>query len=121
MSGARPRGRSLLPAALAVLLQLVVVYSPSGGGAAPFPHFDKLVHAGVFALPVLLGLLARVPLLPVVALMAAHAPVSELVQATLLPERAGDPWDVVADLVGVGLGVLAATLVRRRGAVGVTR
>ncbi|WP_404381584.1 VanZ family protein [Knoellia locipacati] len=121
MTGAWSHRRSLLPAAVAVLLQLVVVYAPSGGGAAPFPYFDKLVHAGVFALPVFLGLLARLPLLPVAAVMAAHAPVSELVQAMLLPQRSGDPWDVVADLVGVGLGVLAATLALHRVQVDVRR
>lgn len=102
----------LLPLALAMLVQLSVLYAPSGGGAAPFPHVDKLVHCAVFALPVLFGLLARLPLVPVAAVMALHAPVSEVVQASLLPNRAGDPWDAVADVTGVALGVLAARLVR---------
>lgn len=114
MSGRRPGGRSLLPAAVALLVQLTVVYAPSGGGAAPFPHVDKLVHATVFAVPVFFALLARLPFVPVVAVMAAHAPMSEVVQATLLPHRSGDPWDAVADVVGVGVGVLAATLAERR-------
>ncbi|GAA4125867.1 hypothetical protein GCM10022415_33260 [Knoellia locipacati] len=111
MSSAPRRGRSLLPAVLALVLQLVVVYAPSGGGVAPFPNFDKLVHLTVFALPVLFALLARLPLVPVVTLMALHAPVSEVVQATLLPHRSGDPWDAVADLTGVALGVLVARAV----------
>ena len=112
MSGAPARARSLLPAALAVLLQLVVVYAPSAGGGTMFPNADKLVHVTVFALPVLFGLLARLPLVPVVAVMAAHAPVSEVAQAALLPHRSGDPWDAVADLTGVALGVLVATAAR---------
>ena len=112
MSSAPRRARSLLPAVVALVVQLVVVYAPSGGGAAPFPNFDKLVHVTVFALPVLFALLARLPLLPVVAVMALHAPVSEVVQATLLPHRSGDPWDAVADLTGVALGVLVATATR---------
>lgn len=102
-----------LPALVAVLLQLVVLYSPSGGGVAPFPNFDKLVHCAVFALPVLFALLARLPLALVVGLAAVHAPVSELVQWSLLPHRSGDPWDVVADLVGVTVGTVAAHLATR--------
>lgn len=112
MSSAPRRARSLLPAVVALVVQLVVVYAPSGGGAAPFPNFDKLVHVTVFALPVLFALLARLPLVPVVAVMALHAPVSEVVQATLLPHRSGDPRDAVADLTGVALGVLVATATR---------
>lgn len=107
--------RALLLAALATLaFQLVIVYSPSGGGAPPFPNFDKLVHCTVFAMPVFLAVLARVPAVPVVALFAVHAPVSELVQWGLLPNRSGDPWDAVADLVGVALGAVAAHLLTRR-------
>ena len=114
MTAGSPRQRSLLPAAAALLLQLGVLYAPSGGSGATFPYSDKLVHCAVFALPVLFGLLARLPPVPVVAVMALHAPVSELVQGGLLPARSGDPWDAVADVVGVALGVVVATLARRR-------
>ncbi len=47
------------------------------------------------------------------AVFVAHAVVSEVVQATLLPLRSGDPRDALADVVGVGLGVLVAHLVTR--------
>ncbi|CAN7373779.1 VanZ family protein [Knoellia sp. LjRoot47] len=111
MSEALRRRRSLVPAALALLLQLVVLYAPSAGGVAPFPYFDKLVHLTVFALPVLFAVLARLPVVPVAVVMALHAPVSEVVQATVLPQRSGDPWDAVADVTGVLLGVLVARYV----------
>ena len=91
----------MLPAVVAVLLQLVVLYSPSGAGSPALPHVDKLVHAAVFALPVFFALLARAPRPAVVTAGLLHAPVSEVVQARLLAERAGDPWDVVADVVGI--------------------
>ena len=36
--------------------------------------------------------------------MLLHVPVSELVQANLLPGRGGEWWDAVADLVGIAVG-----------------
>ena len=114
MTTDRSRPWRLVPAAAALVLQLVVLYSPSGGGAAPVPNFDKLVHCAIFAVPVLLALVAGLPRWPVVVLAALHAPVSELIQWTLLPHRSGDPWDVVADLVGVGVGLVAAGCVASR-------
>ena len=48
-------------------------------------------------------------LLPVA--FAAHAVVSEVVQGAVLSARSGDVLDTVADLVGIGLGVLVWVLV----------
>lgn len=98
---------------LAVLVQLAVLYAPAGTTAAPFPHADKVVHVAVFLVPVALAVLATRRPLVVAAVFILHAAVSEVVQATLLPQRSGDPRDAVADVVGVGLGVLVAHLVRR--------
>ncbi|MFC7487877.1 VanZ family protein [Knoellia sp. CPCC 206453] len=110
----RSRRWSYAPVLVAVVLQFVLLYSPSGGGASPFPNFDKLVHCSIFALPVFFALLARLPWVPVIAVLALHAPVSELLQWALLPHRSGDPWDVVADLVGMALGAAAAHLALNR-------
>lgn len=105
----------LVALAFALAVQVVVLYAPSVGGALPFPNADKLVHATVFAVPVVAALLARLRVSLVVGLAAVHAPVSELVQYTFLPHRDGDVWDAVADLVGVGLGwALARWLAARR-------
>lgn len=114
MTGDHVRRWSHVAVAAAVVVQCVVLYAPSSVGVAPFPNFDKLVHCGVFALPAFLGLMAGLPRGIVVAVLAVHAPVSEVIQGTLLPNRSGDPRDVVADLVGVGLGVVVAHLVTRR-------
>lgn len=105
----RPRVRPLWRAvlALAVLVQLVVLYNPtqpSVGGLASVPGLDKLVHASVFALVMVAGRQARLPRLPLLVLTVVQAPVSEAVQAGLLPHRSGDPFDVVADLAGCLLG-----------------
>jgi len=83
-----------------------VLFAPSGDGAAPFPQSDKLVHLSLFA--VLAGTArwrfgARTAVLLAVC---AYAPLSEVVQAVLLPGRDGDPLDAAADLLGVALGWL---------------
>lgn len=100
--------------AAAVAAQFVVLYAPSAPGAPVFAGFDKLVHAAVFAAPVVLGLLAGMPAGPLVVLVALHAPVSEVVQHEVLPGRSGDLFDLVADLTGVALGVLITLGLRRR-------
>ena len=50
----------------------------------------------------------------VVPLFAIHGPVSEVVQHLLLPRRSGDPYDLIADVVGIGLGVAAAAMINFR-------
>ena len=102
---------------IAVLVQLVVLYSPSGPGGQPFPHSDKVVHLLVFLVPVTVALLAGAARWLVVVAFGAHAVVSEVVQAMLLPTRSGDVADAVVDLVGVALGVVVWCALDRRGAV----
>ncbi|MGL5911249.1 MAG: VanZ family protein [Phycicoccus sp.] len=102
--------------AAAVVVQLLVLYLPRGvAPPSSLPGADKVVHAVVFLLPVLLALLAGFAVRTVLAVSALHAVVSEMVQAGILPARSGDPWDVLADLVGVLCGWLAWTRVGRRG------
>ncbi len=100
--------------ALAILLQLVVLYAPSTPAGPAIPGLDKIVHAGVFFLPGVIGLLAGVRMRWLALVLALHAVLSELVQHAWLPLRAGDPWDVLADLAGLGLGLLVGALLRRR-------
>ncbi len=113
-----PAGRSGRPVvigllALAVAVQLVVLYAPSTGGPALFPQADKVVHLLVFLVPVALALVAGFRRRLVVAVFAAQAVLSEVVQAVFLPYRSGDPLDAVADLTGVALGVLVGTMLLR--------
>jgi hypothetical protein len=80
-----------------------------------FPGGDKVVHVLVFAVPVLLLLLAGAPPRIVLAVLGVHAVASELLQGALLPHRSADPLDALADLVGVALGWgLWRLAVRRR-------
>ena len=113
-----PGGRIGRPVAvvllvLSVAVQLVVLYSPEGGGPALFPNADKVVHLLVFLVPVALAVVAGFRRWVVAAVFAVQAVLSEVVQGTLLPHRSGDVLDAVADLTGVALGLLVGTLVLR--------
>jgi hypothetical protein len=101
--------RALAAFAATVALQLVLLYWPFAPGGGGLPHQDKAVHLLIFAAVAWTGLRAGVPTRWLLALLVLHAGVSELVQARLLPDRSGDPADVLADL----LGVLAGTLLAR--------
>lgn len=105
--GPWPRARSALAPLLFLLLltvQLVALYWPRVAVEQPFSWADKAAHALLFGAPAAAGLLARLRPAYVLGLLAAHAPVSEVVQHSVLPHRTGDPLDALADLVGVGLG-----------------
>lgn len=102
--------------AATVALQLVVLYLPRGvEGPGTLPHLDKVVHAGIFGLVVVAGAWAGVPGRWLVPGLAAHAVLSEVVQGVLLPGRSGDVGDVVADLGGIGLGMLTVRVLRISG------
>jgi hypothetical protein len=109
----RTRQVWLLLFALSLLLQLMVLYVPSAPGGPEVNGLDKVIHASVFGAAVLTALLAGLPRRWVLAVLALHAPVSEVVQATLLPSRDGDVWDAVADLTGVGLALGAFLVIVR--------
>ena len=114
-----------LGAVFAVLLQLWGLYRVAGPPQPPwFPFADKIEHAVGFAVPVLLILLAialRGPMswqwpnmrtgVFVVAVFAAHGVVSELVQHQWYRYRTGDPLDVLADWVGIAVGMLLIRLI----------
>lgn len=101
---------------LALLLQVYVLYLyvPGPSDTVAIPHADKLVHAAVFALPAAVGVVARLRPWLVGLVLAAHAPVSELVQHLWVTGRSGEPWDVVADWVGIALGLGLGALVASR-------
>lgn len=106
---------------VAVAIQLVVLYLP--GQATPsvaLPGLDKVIHALVFAVPVwlLARLTGRVRL--VAGIFVAHALASEIIQARLIPGRMGDPWDLVADLLGIAAAA-AAVRAGRAATLGRTR
>ncbi len=100
------RRRWLVALAVALLVQLVTVYSPGAPHGPEVSGLDKVVHLVIFAAPALAGLAAGVPARWLLTLLAIHAPVSELVQWAALPHRDGDVRDAAADLAGVLVGWL---------------
>jgi VanZ family protein len=101
--------------AIAVAVQLAVLYAPEAGAPGGVSHVDKVVHAAIFGLVAWTGRLAGLPVVPLVVVLLGHAMLSEVVQAALLPARSGSLADSLADAAGV---VLAIRLpVSRRGAV----
>jgi VanZ family protein len=115
-------------AAIAVLLQLWGLYRVTGPSEPPgFPHADKVAHITGFALPVMLILLAAALHHPlgrrwpsprigalVIGVFAAHAVASELIQHAWYRYRTGDPLDVIADWIGIAVGVMLARLIVAR-------
>ncbi len=103
---------------LAVLVQLVAIYRPNPPPMpSAFPDLDKVGHFLIFAAPVFCLLLAtRTPngrlgrrarwLVPIVFL--AHAVLSEILQYHFYSHRDGDPFDALADSIGIVFGLLAA-------------
>ena len=93
----------------AVVLQLYGVYAPREAGPhIGIPQVDKLAHLFLFGSVAFLGLIVRLPARWLLGALVANAIVSELVQHFLLPQRDGDPFDVLADLAGVALGAWLA-------------
>ena len=93
-----------------LLASLYVLFwpDPAGAGSGP-PGADKLVHLLLFAGLATTACLRFGRTAAVVAAVAGYAAASELVQALLLSQRAGDLLDLVADLAGVALGSWLAT------------
>ena len=107
-----PRRTAAVVFAVLLVTHLAALYWPRVDVQGPVTWSDKVVHVLLFLAPTVAGLLAGVRPAHVVGFLALHAPVSELVQHYLLPHRSGDPWDAVADLAGVVLGVTSVVVGR---------
>jgi hypothetical protein len=99
---------------VALALQLIVLYAPNAPAGPEIPGLDKVIHASIFAAPALAALMLGIRARWALAILAVHAPISELIQHFALPHRNGDVLDVMADLGGVALGGLAYVVWNRR-------
>jgi VanZ family protein len=101
-----------LPFAVAVMVSVVVLFSPASGVPAAPPGVDKVVHLGLFALLAVTGGVAGLPGLWLAVGLAGYAVASEVLQAELPIGRSGDVLDVLVDGVGISVGLLLVAGVR---------
>jgi VanZ family protein len=99
--------------AVAVLVSLAVLFAPAGEVPDAPPGVDKVVHVGVFLALAVTGRWAgmRAPVLG--GLLLAYGAVSEVLQAVTPLDRSGSVADLLADAVGITLGLSAWALGER--------
>jgi hypothetical protein len=73
-------GLRILPFVVAVLLSVIVLFTPASGVPTAPPGTDKVVHFLLFALLMGTGRYARLPLTPLLAGLIGYAAVSEVLQ-----------------------------------------
>jgi len=102
-----------------LVVSLVMFLLPADDLSPNAPN-DKVTHLLTFAALALSGRWAGVPVLPLLGGLTAYAAATEVLQGLLPINRHGDPRDLLADVVGVlvGLGVSWAWTGRRSGAAG---
>jgi VanZ family protein len=99
---------------LVLLAVLVLALKPVPVEPPLFDHIDKLNHVGCFALLAVLAWWAGCrPLWAVGAGLLAFGVLIEVAQSAV-PTRSADPLDLVADLLGIALGLLLCAAVRAR-------
>lgn len=99
--------------AASVLLVVTVLYlslAPLNVPADLPTHFDKIEHAAayVFLAVWLMGLVARPRYWRVAVALVAFGLTIEFLQAAMPFGRQGDPWDVLANVTGIGIGFVLA-------------
>lgn len=101
-----------LPFGLAVLLSLVVLFTPASGVPSAPPGTDAVVHLLLFAALAVTGRVAGPRAAPLLAGLAGYAVLSEVLQAVLPLGRSGSLADGLVDVAGalLGVGVHAAVL-----------
>lgn len=119
-AGGSPAAR-IAVAALALVLNIgfFLPSLPEGTPGVGVPGTDKLWHLLVMALTVwaigrLLAPRRRFPIAWVAIGVVLEAALVEILQGALMPERSADPLDLLAGVIGVGAGVAAWSLERRR-------
>ncbi|WP_308258533.1 VanZ family protein [Saccharothrix obliqua] len=93
----------------AVLLSVIILFTPQSGVPDSPPGTDKVVHVALFALLAATGCWARLPRWPLLGGLVGYAALSEVLQWLITPlGRGGDVVDGLVDVLGVGLGWVVA-------------
>ncbi|GAB2986624.1 VanZ family protein [Saccharothrix stipae] len=102
-------GVRILPFVVAVLLSVIVLFTPASGVPTAPPGTDKVVHFLLFALLMGAGRYARLPAGPLAAVLIGYAAVSEVLQWLITAlNRGGDLFDALVDVAGIAVGHLLA-------------
>ena len=99
--------------AVVVLVSLAVLFAPAGDLPGAPPGVDKVVHLVLFMALAVTGRWAGVRALLLGGLLVAYGAVSEVLQAVTPLERSGSVTDLLADAIGVALGLGAWSLGER--------
>lgn len=104
------------PLAIAVMIALVMLFSPGSTVPSGPENSDKVTHTVMFLVLAMTSLHARITWWLTALWLIAFAAVSEVLQGVLPISRSGSVWDATADLVGIaiGIGIVAAVGYRRR-------
>lgn len=109
MPTARPVVRHRrLPFWIALAVVSVLLLTPGTAVPVEPPGSDKVMHALLFAALALTGRVGRFPLPSLGIGLIAYAVATETLQGLLPINRYGDPLDVLADSVGVLIGLIVA-------------
>ncbi|PSL57944.1 VanZ like protein [Saccharothrix carnea] len=108
-------GPRILPFVVAVLLSVIVLFTPASGVPTAPPGTDKVVHFVLFALLMGTGRYARLPTWPLAACLFGYAAVSEALQWLITAlNRGGDVLDALVDVAGIGFAYLLARSATRK-------
>ena len=102
--------------AVAVLLSISVLFAPPSDVPSAPPGEDKLVHASLFGLLALTGRWAGVSRAVLAAVLVLYGAASEAIQGLIGRDAA--VGDLLADVVGVLVGLVAWQWIARRAASG---
>ena len=108
--GALPRGAF----AVAIVVSVVVLFTPATGVPTAPPGVDKVVHAALFAALAGTGRWAALGARGLALALLVYAAGSELVQGLDLLNRSASLADWLADAVGILLGLALGGLLSRR-------
>jgi VanZ family protein len=101
--------------AVAVVVSLVVLFTPASGVPTALDGVDKLVHAALFAVLAGTGRWAGAGAARLAVALAVYAAGSEVIQGLAPLGRSGSLADWIADAAGILLGLALWDLLVRRG------
>ena len=102
------------PLAIAVVIALIMLFSPGSTVPSSPENTDKITHTLMFAVLAITSLHARIPVWLTAVWLLIFAATSEVLQAALPISRSGSIWDGSAEQLGIAKGIGIVSLLTRR-------